>query len=308
MAAHRPAAKPAPHSPAATDGKQNCGPPQTADDVEHIMSEMDRLYGTTFKDWIKSEKNVAYLCTYKGHFFKDHSPALYPVLRWITHDWSVAAVAEFVIKLYYNLKLESPQFVAIVASIVGHWSLEKTTDLINIVMIGESAEKCAAFTWRLSRSLRWSLDEQSSVLRSMVKTLSWKQTFTRSFLIRYAECNIDNSTQRCRMIFHIGEEFQSMKPLSPEGMSVASRPDSSSSVFQSLDEYCEIVVSTFRKLGMDPDEGPEMATTRDFHTQSPDDSAAGLADKALAHNPHDKYGQIYRSDSAVDFIEEPKMG
>ncbi|KAJ3092359.1 hypothetical protein HK102_008148 [Quaeritorhiza haematococci] len=69
-----------------------------------------------------------YVCMFKKSLFetyhKNDFETFILVLKWLTRDWSVSSVAEFVIKMFYNWKVDSEKFGTVVGRMVEDWDEE----------------------------------------------------------------------------------------------------------------------------------------------------------------------------------------
>ncbi|KAI8810935.1 hypothetical protein BJ742DRAFT_799265 [Cladochytrium replicatum] len=126
------------------------GPPSLMlkpSEIEHAMREMDKMHGTSFYKWIRSEENIGYICAFKRTMFEDFlnlpqelteglspfaivharedcqcgptsGPSLVGrALRWMSSEWSIPSIAELLLKLFYHLRVESRIFARLVAEL-----------------------------------------------------------------------------------------------------------------------------------------------------------------------------------------------
>ncbi|KAI8927633.1 hypothetical protein BC831DRAFT_394553, partial [Entophlyctis helioformis] len=200
--------------------------PASADDVDLAMRTMDKTHGTSFTAWIKSEQNIPYICAFKKDVIVDNlvcrpQQAIH-ALQWMTADWSTTSVAELVLKLFYDRHIDSPDFARIIAGIRDDWSLEKTADLVNVLLIGESAVSAAAFLVHLTDQSgicshettvdiavhRWANDDRISLVRSVARSLRWKDAFLQTFLLEYATFSLADLDRRHALSRVVYQEFE----------------------------------------------------------------------------------------------------
>ncbi|KAJ3332107.1 hypothetical protein HDU76_001250 [Blyttiomyces sp. JEL0837] len=207
--------------------------PESVEDIEESLREMDRLYGTSFYSWIKSEANIGYLCTFKRKMFDqyaDEDPAvLVRVLQFLTSGWSVASVAEIMLKLFYGYKIESRKFSRLLAAVASKWDRSRRHEVVNVLLIGETSKSTAKFIYHFTEGngvngelefadelvlKPWSVDETRDLVKSVATVLRWGEVFLRDFLIEYAKLLISEPVKRMTMITAIRDRFKSQKPIS----------------------------------------------------------------------------------------------
>lgn len=80
--------------------------PKSVKELEYVMTEMDRINGTSFKQWVLSEENIGYICTFKREIFENNwetNPSgVFTVLQWLSEGWKTPSVAEFLLKMFYR--------------------------------------------------------------------------------------------------------------------------------------------------------------------------------------------------------------
>eukprot|EP00842_Homolaphlyctis_polyrhiza_P006683 jgi/Hompol1/7015/HPOL_005159-RA len=207
-------------------------PPNSAEEVSAAMREMDRRHGTSFESWIKNEKNIGYLCTFKRSLFEEFSKKdpqrLIHALNWITSDWSTASTAELILKLFYHLRIDSPEFCRILAGVTQHWSLEDLCSLLHILLIGESCHVVVAFIrfftdqdgacqrlsgMEISIDKVWSTTERVALFRDLASGLIWKDEFLQSFLIDYTRTCVEDPVKQRGLMLTIYRDFEDRQAL-----------------------------------------------------------------------------------------------
>lgn len=245
--------------------------PQSMDQVESVMNEMDKVNGTQFKGWIKNEDNIGYLCTFKRSLFEENwetQPAsVFNVLYWLVDGWNIASVAEFMLKMFYHWKLDSVKFGVLVngltkglykttgtAGLLGKpWEDEKIYDLLHVLLIGESPKACAKFiknfttgvdinvmmeikTNEVITTRTWSREDVLDLVKNVSFYLHWDESFMRAFLMEYTTLMIPDDTIRQQSVL---AEIQS-RFLSPRPPVTCYTPIYFPNSFDVLDEYSSL--------------------------------------------------------------------
>ncbi|KAJ3220033.1 hypothetical protein HDU67_007766 [Dinochytrium kinnereticum] len=189
--------------------------PKSVEDVRVAMSTMDKTYTTRFSEWVRSENNVSYICTFKkelfNEFLKEDVIIVCNAIRWLTADWGVASVAELLLKLFYPYRIESRIFANIVQAISVDWSRTRQLDLFNILLIGENASTMAQFFFHITEGISlgeqypdypkipWMLHDKIDFLQSCSNTLRWTSSFSEEFLINITNLAVSNEKSRIRI-------------------------------------------------------------------------------------------------------------
>ncbi|KAJ1344452.1 hypothetical protein BSLG_001012 [Batrachochytrium salamandrivorans] len=207
-------------------------PPNSVHDVSTAMYLMDTRFGTTFESWIRCEKNISYICTFKRSLFdhyilSDAQRTIY-ALKWMMQGWSIASVSEVILKLYYTLHIDSPEFGRIVAGIVDDWTLSEIIDLTNVLLIGESATTAAAFlihltdqceraaaksTVALALLRSWSSRDRVRLVAEVAATLRWNNKFLQTFLATYAVSCISDDARQKAVVTSLAKEFEDLQTI-----------------------------------------------------------------------------------------------
>lgn len=146
--------------------------PKNADELNKTMEDMDKINGTTFRNWILSEENIGYVCTFKRHLWENNweeSPeSVIVVMQFLVKygKWSVPSTAECILKMFIHFGIDSPRFGAIVNGIVkglnspdslepsqrqeDGWTKREISDLVYILLIDNTPKECATFLRHLS--------------------------------------------------------------------------------------------------------------------------------------------------------------
>jgi hypothetical protein len=141
---------------------------KSKNDVAVSMKEMDSLYKTTFSNWIRSESNLQYICTFKSQMLlknieENQERALY-AFEWMVEDWSTESVAEFILKLFYKDRIWSLKFAEIVYGICKGWSIERTQELLPVLLVGEKVDVCAKFFGNFLKASCWGREKMIELI------------------------------------------------------------------------------------------------------------------------------------------------
>ncbi len=102
--------------------------PQSVDQIQKTMEEMDRRYSTCFLSFIQSETNANYISTLKKSFIREQMDECKEtgilVLRWITREWALTTIAPFLLKLFSDMSISSLFFIQVVEGITETWNTE----------------------------------------------------------------------------------------------------------------------------------------------------------------------------------------
>ena len=195
--------------------------PKSMEQVDLVMKQMDKQFNTSFESWVRSDKNITYLCTFKrpliDEFMAQSPQKVMNALKWMSQDWSVASVAELILKLFYNLNIQSPEFATVVACLTEDWEIDSVSELVNVLLIGEDAVASSGFirhftahsndakTLRFSSKRMWTVTDRVDLVFNIAGALQWKHAFFHLFLKEYANKSI-NSHQRRQIILETIEE------------------------------------------------------------------------------------------------------
>ena len=181
--------------------------PQNVKELDEIMTTMDKNNGTSFKHWIQSMENISYICTFKRDFFENYfqsSPqTVIVVIQWLSLNWTVPSIAEFVLKMFYHWKLESPQFGALLNGLVEDWTRKRTFDLLHVLLIGESPKSIATFIRNFTTSYKfrvdshtrnWSRYEIVDLFTHLSIRMQWDNEMITSILLIYSTLVLDQVT------------------------------------------------------------------------------------------------------------------
>ncbi|KAI9334602.1 hypothetical protein BDR26DRAFT_920854 [Obelidium mucronatum] len=201
--------------------------PKSIEDIDKAMKEMDRIHETTFYSWIKSEKNIGYISTYKRDLFdrcmSEDPYTLSLVLQWLTADWTTASVAEILLKLFYSYKIESRKFTHLLAAVAKAWPHTKKEDIVNVLLIGETPTSTAKFIKHFTegnnlvdKSLKdaqldpWGKEEIVELVRSVAGILRWNDIFMMDFIIEYTSLVFTDPVQKAAVVVSVLAEFESL--------------------------------------------------------------------------------------------------
>ena len=189
-------------------------------DIECTVSQMDKKYSTSFKDWVQSESNVNYMCIYKKSLFKEqyheNPETAFKVIQWMTSHWSLPSICEFILKMFTEYPIESNEFARMVSIITLNWEFTKICDLITLMLVCESPSSTAHFLFcfgkagnGLNGDVRGALSstEWLTLLTTMATTLSWTRDYLQSILLEYAGLASTSSLQQRSWILLIYDEF-----------------------------------------------------------------------------------------------------
>ncbi|KAJ3323914.1 hypothetical protein HDV06_000890 [Boothiomyces sp. JEL0866] len=177
----------------------------SVEDVEATMAQMDKQNKTSFTKWIKSENNINYICTFKGELIKefienDFESSIH-ALEWMTSGWSLESISELILKLFYTKRISSPLFCKIVWGLVHTWDVERITDLLPVILVGESLAINAAFVGNwinistmnsemiaeivvgLACGFRWDIDQLEEFLLSLCAFICPDSVLQRSLCL-----------------------------------------------------------------------------------------------------------------------------
>ncbi|KAJ3102307.1 hypothetical protein HDU97_000664 [Phlyctochytrium planicorne] len=202
--------------------------PKNVKEVDGAMSEMDEKFGTHFVDWIRSENNVGYICTFKKPIFHEYlatNPSgVATAIRWLSGEWGVATVAELLLKLFYVTRLDSALFANIVQAVSVDWPKARQLDLFNILLIGETPSTMACFFDNITRGISftdgngnpeydqkpWMMHEKESFLAAYIQLVFCDDTENQEKLkmdvIETFKSTTDDCTALCLALFMDIEE------------------------------------------------------------------------------------------------------
>ncbi|KAL2919515.1 hypothetical protein HK105_201162 [Polyrhizophydium stewartii] len=208
------------------------GPPDSVADVGRNMRLMDKTQGTAFEAWVRSEKNIAYICSFKRWLFDDalaHDPQrLVYVLKWMMDGWSVASCAELILKLFYSLRIESPDFGRLLAALTDDWPVGETADLVNVLLVGESAHTAVALIRHMTNQggagerlsgikvqvdRAWTTSERVELVKQISEELRWRHSYLQSFLMDYAASCITDTVRQRALVMTVCQEFEELQAI-----------------------------------------------------------------------------------------------
>jgi hypothetical protein len=160
--------QPVKHIPSTLLQKQS--PPRTYAQLNESMDAMDKSNSTSFKDWILSEENIGYVCTFKRHLWEENwetNPCSVIIVMQFLHSkggWSSPSMAEMMLKMFLHWGVDSPRFGALLNGIVRgitlpeeeedkpdeSWEKRQIYDLVYIILIDNSAKEAAKFLRHLT--------------------------------------------------------------------------------------------------------------------------------------------------------------
>ena len=185
--------------------------PKSVEDVRYAMNEMDRINKTTFSQWIRSEKNLLYLCSYKGDLIQEYldqdAQSAMHALEWIIEEWSVESVAELTLKLFYAQRINSENFAKRLYGLVHSWSAEKLVELLPILLIGESAEVCCDFFANFYLVSGYSTVKMIELVLPIAHGFKWNAEQLKSFLLQTIIHVVSDSATHRSMIMVVHDEI-----------------------------------------------------------------------------------------------------
>ncbi|KAJ3124341.1 hypothetical protein HK101_006144, partial [Irineochytrium annulatum] len=260
------------------------------------MLEMDRLYGTSFINWIRSESNIGYICSFKKDLFEHYertSPESIPrVMTWLTSDWSIASVAEIMLKLFYGYRIASIKFTRLLAQITATWSRLRQRELVNILLIGEPAPITARFIRNLTRhhsidAPAWPRGDVADLFKSCAIVLRWNEQFMRETVIELANLLIHGAEAQLRVLHLILQTFDSPSLSASMPVSAgATPPDTPSSVGPTSPPPTPLRAFAKRTSSDDEDDHAD-----DHYNDDDDDGDDGDGVNALA-DPTRRYEEL----------------
>ncbi|ORY34533.1 hypothetical protein BCR33DRAFT_722683, partial [Rhizoclosmatium globosum] len=207
--------------------------PKSVADVDAAMTEMDRIYSTTFKNWITSEANIGYIPS---------TNVTYPfvlslVLQWMTNGWNTASICELLLKLFYSYKIDSRKFTHLLAA----------CNVANSLLIGETPQTTAKFikhftegnnlideSMKDAQLKEWGKEEIVELTRYIGHCMRWNDVFMMDFIIEYTSLLFTDNIQKAAMIASILKEFESLADrIIPEEIPIPmTRSSSNSTMFE----------------------------------------------------------------------------
>jgi len=181
--------------------------PSTVQDIEDAIRSMDKRFKTSFYRWIRSEENIAYMCTTHASLFEEYwktDPTLViRALKWLTQDWSIPGTAELVIKLFYHWKIDSSKFIFLIAATFDHWPLKRLISLLNVLLIGDPPKVVARFLFQFyqlkkSKEMRfestvhvqqepWTQSTYYEFMKALSTQARWTVRFYDLFMSEYEQ-------------------------------------------------------------------------------------------------------------------------
>lgn len=163
--------------------------PRNVKEIEAALSAMDKKNGTSFKSWIRDSENLSYLCSFKKDLFEEYYKVdpqyVINALSWLTKDWSLSSISELLLKLFYSSDgMESEKFLLVVKGLTQDWERLRKVELVNVLLIGETASISGKFCsryvggWDSMNDIRFFLEELFVCLR-------WKEDFLFEFLTNF---------------------------------------------------------------------------------------------------------------------------
>jgi len=181
-------------------------PPKTIKDIEDTLKEMDKIYNTTFYNWIKDENNASVIALKTKDLFHEYyekQPELvYNVLRFLCKDWKLSKIAELILKLFYKNNIASETLAIIIYEVSLLLENPEKVDLISLLLIGEEPKNVAFFLYHFyiytEKKYREHteiineedfLDEMnafcSGVLECLYSCLKWNNDYFRELILEY---------------------------------------------------------------------------------------------------------------------------
>ncbi|KAJ1551756.1 hypothetical protein HK096_001773 [Nowakowskiella sp. JEL0078] len=195
--------------------------------VDEAVQRMDKIHGTSFYSWIKSESNIGYICTYKSKLFEHYfsldesGPArVGRALCWLT-DWSVANKAALILKLFYHWNIESTRFSRIVSEMLvddsdkisnlKSYKLEENLEFIQVLLIGEPPvvsalfvknllQDCGNFKVRENQKITRSIQDAIRILSKLASMLHWSERFLYDMVQEFANIMISDQVSRRELL------------------------------------------------------------------------------------------------------------
>lgn len=186
--------------------------PKSLEDVQETMAEMDRINKTTFADWIRSESNISYLCSFKGpmileYIEQDPESAMY-ALEWIIEGWAIDSVAELVLKLFYSLRIQSQQFSQRLYRLVHSWKNEKIVELLPILLIGEGVTTCSTFFCSWYQCSGYSSEKMADLVVPIAYGFKWSAEQLSEFLMETTLQICQDTVMQRSLIVVIHDEME----------------------------------------------------------------------------------------------------
>ncbi|ORY37205.1 hypothetical protein BCR33DRAFT_769858 [Rhizoclosmatium globosum] len=225
--------------------------PKSVAEVEAAMTEMDRIYSTTFKSWITSEANIGYISVHKRDLFDRYLSedpfVLSLVLQWMTNGWNTASICELLLKLFYSYKIDSRKFTHLLAAVGKNWDFDRKCNVANSLLIGETPQTTAKFikhftegnnlideSMKDAQLKEWGKEEIVELTRYIGHCMRWNDVFMMDFIIEYTSLLFTDNIQKAAMIASILKEFESLADrIIPEEIPIPmTRTSSDSTMFE----------------------------------------------------------------------------
>ena len=114
---------------AISDSEHTLVRPTSVSEIEKVMTQMDADYQTSFCEWIRSESNVAYMCSYKRSIFRSqyaNDPKVgIKVVQWMTQNWTLVSISEFLFKMFPDLSIDSKEFADLLCGMTQSWDFDR---------------------------------------------------------------------------------------------------------------------------------------------------------------------------------------
>ena len=186
--------------------------PESVEQVGLVMKEMDKLYKTSFSEWIQNEDNIAYFCSIKGplvnEYLKQDADRAMLALKWMSENWSIASIAELTLKLFYHHGVASDIFVKRLYTLVSDWEKAKIMELLAILLIGERPPIMAGFLKHWDVISGWDRTELTVLALGLAKGLRWSTEFCQSVLVDLTMLLQVDSTSQRSLLLVIGDEME----------------------------------------------------------------------------------------------------
>jgi hypothetical protein len=169
---------------------------QTVSDVEEAMSRMDKIYGTSFYEWLKNEHHLDQIAFHCKRILEAYDEvSLGRGLAWLTKDWNTNKTAELLIKMFYHWGMSNPRFARVVSSMLEmSENKDKAKDIILTLVIGEEANVAATFIHSLTQT--WETKKTMKIVEMLATRLEWSMDFFQSFLITFTNCmHVENKDE-----------------------------------------------------------------------------------------------------------------
>ena len=193
---------------------------ESIEDVHNTMQEMDRMYSTSFTEWIRSEANLHYICLYKGNMIREYVEtdiqSSLVSLAWLVQDWDIANVAQLILALFHKYRICSPKFAAIVHGITESWNMDDVMYLVPILLVNEPKAEIAAFIRNFKVASGCTTLELTELTSFTMHQYRWDLDEMTDFLIAFNICCNRNEFIRESLNYLIREELGRLEKYSED--------------------------------------------------------------------------------------------